>query len=271
VGTAPEVTPVFVLGAVHSGTTILYRMLAYHPSFAWFSQYSMRQGEIPGRWRLPGAAGLDSRLRGVVKHDWRKEEEGIKRLVPRPGEATTIWDFLLAGGADPSVLHRCLSDFCVRYRQDHLLTKLPRFHGSLELLHTAFPKGKFLHIVRDGRPLALSACHKAGARREAGGWPADSLDKAAKYWLHVLDDVRSAQGIDLLEVRYEDLCTDVPGLLSKVLDHVGLDPSGFPFDRCPQQLSNTNQRWLTSASSEELARVTQLEAPALSRYGYLTR
>ena len=46
-------SPTFILGAAHSGTTILYRMLALHPEVLWFSQFSLRSGEIAGRWSLP--------------------------------------------------------------------------------------------------------------------------------------------------------------------------------------------------------------------------
>ena len=44
---------IFVVGVEHSGTTILYRMLARHPDLAWLSHYSMRDGEIPNRCRVP--------------------------------------------------------------------------------------------------------------------------------------------------------------------------------------------------------------------------
>ena len=56
-------SPVFVFGVDHSGTTILYRMLAYHPDLTWFSQFSLRRGEIPGRRRRPIADGSILMLR----------------------------------------------------------------------------------------------------------------------------------------------------------------------------------------------------------------
>jgi hypothetical protein len=73
----PEASPVFVFGAAHSGTTILYRMLAYHPGLTWLSQFSLRAGEIPGRRRAPGANRVDLVLRSVP-HRWRKgRAEGL--------------------------------------------------------------------------------------------------------------------------------------------------------------------------------------------------
>jgi hypothetical protein len=42
------VTTIFIIGVDRSGTTILYRMLAYRPALCWFSQFSMRRSEIRG-------------------------------------------------------------------------------------------------------------------------------------------------------------------------------------------------------------------------------
>jgi hypothetical protein len=51
--------PVYMYGAAHSGTTILYKMLALHPGATWFSQYSQRDGSVSGRRRWLLAHPLD--------------------------------------------------------------------------------------------------------------------------------------------------------------------------------------------------------------------
>jgi hypothetical protein len=48
-----EIVPIFILGAGHSGTTILYKMLSMHPDVAWFSQFSQRDGNVRGRFSIP--------------------------------------------------------------------------------------------------------------------------------------------------------------------------------------------------------------------------
>ena len=65
---------IFVMGAQHSGTTILYKMIALHPDVTWFSQFSKRDGSIPGRFRFPGYRLLDHILRRRFRHSWLKEE-----------------------------------------------------------------------------------------------------------------------------------------------------------------------------------------------------
>ena len=76
--------PVYVYGAAHSGTTILLKWLALHPDTTWFSQYSLRDGSVAGRRRLPLAHAMDRALRPVVRHDWRKEKGRLSWLPPRP-------------------------------------------------------------------------------------------------------------------------------------------------------------------------------------------
>ena len=93
--------PVFLFGVDHSGTTVAYRMLAYHPDLAWFSQFTLRDGTIPGRPRRPGAGLLEPRLR-FVPHAWDKGDPAWRRwLGPRPGEEGQIWDYLLADSQSP--------------------------------------------------------------------------------------------------------------------------------------------------------------------------
>jgi hypothetical protein len=264
----PEASPVFVLGADHSGTTILYRMLAYHRALVWFSQFSLSLGEIPGRSRRPVWGRLDPLLRRFP-HSWQKDESRLRRLVvPRPGEEGQIWNHLLAPDADATRVRSCLTAFSRRFDR-RMLAKRPAFHRHLDMLHEAFPGARFVHIVRDGRAVALSLRDKdmrvGSDRRELD--PGHALRDAAARWVDALDRAERATHLDLMTIRYEDLCEDVHGLLEAVLDHCGLDRA-FPFRRCPTSLSNRNGRWLDGASDEELDLIWQLQGDVLTRYGY---
>src|SRR4029453_16254041 len=94
-------SPIFVVGVAHSGTTILHRMLPSHPALPWFSQFSLRSGEIRGRSRIPGAGLMDRRLRSIP-HRWQKQKPRFRRppLTPRPGETRTIWADLINHGRE---------------------------------------------------------------------------------------------------------------------------------------------------------------------------
>ena len=233
-----------VFGVAHSGTTILYRMLAYHPDLTWFSQFSLRGGEVPGRRRAPGVSGLDVVLRSVP-HQWRKGKTRLTRLlIPRPGEAATIWNSLLedeagAGGRVRSTL----TGFSQRHGRRMVLAKWPDFHEHLDVLDEAFPHARLVHIVRDGRPVAISLRPKFERTLDHD----EALHAAARHWGDVLTRADAAHGMNVLEIRYEDFCEDVHGVIRTVLDHAGLDAGVFPFSRCPSVLSNRNGRHLAAA------------------------
>ena len=90
-----DITPIFILGVDHSGTSIFYKMLAFHPQLAWFSQYSQRDGVVAGRFRLPLGAYINPMLRPFLKHSWRKETAWWDVVRPRPSEAHKIWEHLV--------------------------------------------------------------------------------------------------------------------------------------------------------------------------------
>jgi hypothetical protein len=269
----PEASPVFVFGTDHSGTTILYRMLAYHPDLAWLSQFSMRTGEIPGRSRRRMADRLDPLLQRLP-HRWEKEESRLRRvLVPHPGEEASIWRFLLDEvERDAARVRAHMTRFSWRHGGRRVLAKRPAFHRHLDLLREAFPQACFVHVVRDGRAVALSLRSKEVARRAERGreWLAggDALEAAASYWVEVVEHARSTTEIDLLEVRYEELCRDVHAVLRTLLLHIGLAPERFPFHRCPTTLQSRNSYWVDAASSRDLAVISGIQARHLRLYGY---
>jgi hypothetical protein len=261
-----------VLGVDHSGTTILYRMLAYHPSLAWFSQFSLRGGQIPGRSRRPGADRLDRVLRRLP-HSWEKSRSRIGRFtVPRPGEEAPIWNYLLEDEAtDAARVRSCLREFSKRFNGRPVLAKRPAFVWHLDLLSAAFPQAHFVHIVRDGRPVALSLRAKKLRQAALVGRELDpdvTLQESALDWVDGLERVESTPGIEPIEIRYEDFCADVHGVIDSVLRHSGLDTESYPFERCPPTLSQRNARWLERASDRELAEISEIQRDCLLRYRY---
>ena len=79
---------------------------------------------------------------------------------------------------------------------------------------------------------------------------------------------REAFAAKLIEVRYEDFCSDVHGTLGTILHRLDLEADSFPFRRCPATLSSRNSYWLARASPHELAGISQIQSAQLTRYGY---
>jgi Sulfotransferase family len=150
--------------------------------------------------------------------------------------------------------------------------KDPYLSRHIPLLRSALPDAKFVHIMRDGRAVALSL----QAKRLRTTYPGASdvkkqevLENIARYWVDVVDEIVGARGsIDLYEIRYEDFCADVRASLRQILRHIGLSEKEFPYERCPADLSPTNAKWIDAASPDAIATVEDIQAPWLAKLRY---
>jgi hypothetical protein len=260
--------PAYVCGAGHSGTTILYKLLALHPGATWFSQYSQRDGSVTGRRQLPLAHAVDKALRRFLTHHWRKEKQGLSWLIPRPGEAHTILLYVLAAPTQSEAaarLRRVVDDECRRWHRRVFLAKPLPLRGRLDLLAAAHAEARIVHIIRDGRAVAASLRDKF---MRSGESAAEGVERAAAHWVEMIDEVERL-GLPTLTVRYEDLCADVHGTLARALEHAGLEPNVFPFDRVPAMLASTNRDRLDELAPGELEAVQGAQAPILRGLGYL--
>ena len=265
-----NIKPIFIIGAGYSGTSILYKMLASHPDLAWFSQYSLRGRDIPGRFRFPFYQYFNRFLRSVFSHQWAKEE-GFLKIIPRPGEAHRIWEYVfpkevaLPKEEHIKRLRFVLEAECKDWNKNSILAKSIRFHNYLTILKEAYPEAKFIHIVRDGRAITLSRRYKGNQKENL-----DKYIERARHWAEAVERINTEIGkIDMLELRYEDFCQDIHGYLRKILNFIGLDVGKFPFAKFPKTLESTNQRWFKMATREEIALFGSIQKEILEKYGYL--
>jgi Sulfotransferase family len=262
---------IFVMGAAHSGTTILYKMIALHPDVTWFSQFSKRDGSIPGRFRLPGYRLLDHVLRHCFRHSWHKEEGPLSKfVVPRPGEANSLWQHLLIHRQAPAIQHlksrEVIKEQCRIQGKAVIVAKFLQFTDHIEDLRRSFPSALFINIVRDGRAVALSRYQKF--RRSHDDNMAAAM--AAQYWVDSLYNVDVQRNtINLLEFRYEDFCQDVHAWLRRIFAHANLNPQPYPFTQVPCQLQSTSAQRINELPPAILTRVQRIAGPMLERFGYV--
>ena len=108
-------------------------------------------------------------------------------------------------------------------------SKFRSLFEHIDLFRGMFPAGKFIHIVRDPRDIAISYHHfsenfMTEAVRGQLGSLADSAKGIAQSWTRTLTIVqrekeKNPEGI--FELRYEDLKTDTAGKLSEILSFLG--------------------------------------------------
>ena len=80
--------PIFILGNIRSGTTILYNLLATHPEVCWFSNYSDRYpnaNAVPLLHRLLDLPVLGNHFKTRLIH------RNPSALIPWPHEGDVIY------------------------------------------------------------------------------------------------------------------------------------------------------------------------------------
>jgi tetratricopeptide (TPR) repeat protein len=187
--------PIFIVGMVRSGTTLIEQILASHPRV-------FGAGELPHLDKavasLRPAAGCMSPFPELMRNTSREQlahlgahyiAEMIK-LAPTATHVTdkTPWNFLFAG-----------------------------------LIHLALPNARIIHAVRDPFDTCMSCFSKLFA---AGQYHTYDLAELGRYyrryralmehWHRVLPRGR------ILDVRYEDVVADLEGQARRIIAHCGL-------------------------------------------------
>lgn len=200
---------VFMVGCQRSGTTLLQRMVDANPNIAIVHEsrfvdtyYQNRQGLTPEGEVEPGLVTLIAEHPRFTKLEVSRED--LEDLLPNGGPVH-YRDFV-SGLYD---LHgRSLGKVLVG-------DKTPRYVRSIPELHELWPGARFVHLIRDGRNVCLSALQwRSGGElaRRFETWKTDPVATAGVWWDWLVRLGREAGenlGPDLYyEVRYEDLVTN---------------------------------------------------------------
>ncbi|HEY2973845.1 MAG TPA: sulfotransferase [Pyrinomonadaceae bacterium] len=207
----PYPMPVIV-GAPRSGTTLLRFMLDTHSELA----IPPETGFLTLGAQLAGNGDMlrERFFRAVVNHpnsapswpDFEVPEETFWQAL------TEITPFTVSEGY--RAFYRL---YAARMAKPRWGDKTPIYCLSLDAIRRVLPEVRFIHIIRDGRDVALSL-------RKMWFSPGWDIETQAAYWRKcVLAARRAGLGRrDYLEVRYEDLILNTREILDRVCDHVGL-------------------------------------------------
>ena len=209
---------VFVVGCPRSGTTLLQRMLDAHPLLA----VSNDPHFIPF---APGVtAGLDPPVTPQLV-EWLLGYRTFARLGLDEGTLREA----AAGASTYCELVAALYDAFGKARGKPLAgEKTPRYVRYLPLLHALFPHARVVHLLRDGRDVALSTLEWARADRGPGRfslWRQNPLAVCALSWRwHVTTGMRDAAALGDLysEIRYEDVVAEPEPAMRRVGEALAL-------------------------------------------------
>jgi hypothetical protein len=259
--------PVFIAGHGRSGTSILanlvrkYLRIAFGTESQFFIRYSRRLAAY-------GNLAVE-RNRRLLLEDLSRErffqrsrKYGVRLNVDRAvGEAEPTY----AG-----VLTAIMRQSAECQRMDRWGDKTPEYSSHLPMLRDLFPSAQFIHIVRDGRDVALS-----GYRMHFG---AKNAYAAATQWRRVVSGISAFAATmpasSFFELRYEDLLTNTPGTFARLMHFLEIDdPSGEACEAIGRlagselKAGNFN-KWKSDLSAREQEMYAAVAGPWLTHYGY---
>lgn len=156
--------------------------------------------------------------------------------------------------------------------------KAPRSIYLLPFLHAQFAQLKFIHLLRDGRDMALSPnqnqLRKHG--RAVLSWRERLLHSRAEgsmlLWadvnLHAADYGEASLRENYLRVHFEDLCAKPLEATAQIVNFLGAPIDPEPIAQTEITAPKTLGRW-RDCSPRIISRLETLAATSLRRFGYL--
>ncbi len=268
--------PIFITGCPRSGTALLRDLLRGHPRLSFppeshfIPSFYLGYGD-PGCGRE--AVRLAERILGL---EWIR----FWTLPLEPSDFAPDRSFR-------DVLCRLYGAWARREGKPRWGDKTPHYVRDMRLLREIFPEAKILHIIRDGRDVALSWLKSGHQPR--------NLVTAAELWRDFVKAGRSG-GRDLppgsfLEVRYESLLHEPEETMRRVCRVIGepyapsvLRPNPAPpLVRQPLLgrrkpvpraasviLADNSGRWKNEMSRDDRARFESVAGDLLAELGYET-
>ncbi|MGE0239999.1 MAG: sulfotransferase, partial [Parvibaculaceae bacterium] len=212
--TADE-TPIFIIGMMRSGTTLMEQILASHP-------------DVAGADELPWMAEIAF---GFVKDGLRYPD-----YVPSLSAAE-----LTRLGED--YLHRLRKRFGPGPR--FVTDKLPGNFLTLGLIHLALPKAKIIHMRRDPHDTCLSIYTTLFASQHHYAYDMTELGEFYRLYRRLMAHWDRVLPGKIYHQRYEDLVAEPEANIRKVLDFCGL-----AFDKACLDFHATERRVRTASSTQ---------------------
>jgi Sulfotransferase family len=200
----------FIVGVGRSGTTLLRLMLDAHPELA-IPPETHFAPKLLEKWRRRDATTPEQMLEVIVEQRQGPdfgftEEELVERL--------RSLDELDGANA----LRAFYEAYAERQGKPRWGDKTPIYVEFMKRIGGQLPEARFVHLIRDGRDVALS-------RAVFGGEGPATPEKAAQRWKRRIRKARNqAEKVrHYVEIRYEDLVLEPEATLRRVCDFVELD------------------------------------------------
>jgi len=273
----PGGPPLLILGVRRSGTTLLRVMLDRHSQLA-----------VPDEsYFVPQLAD-----RHLSRVDPDEFVDDLRRLG-----TLTEWDVPLdavrAGLTAGMPIGAAIGTVYAVYAREHGKArwgdKTPMYMQNLRLLERLFPDALFVHLIRDGRDAAMSFLSMPeGLVTETWMHPRTTAGFACQWGTEVAAARRLGRRVGAgryLEVRYEELVTDVEAVLHRICEFASLayepdladyagnvDVSAKPHQQSLKRPPTRGLRdWRTQMSNEDVIAFERVAGGLLHELGYETQ
>ena len=199
----------FVVGMNRSGTTLVRMMLDSHPELT-----------IP-----PETHFVPDVIRACNRGDGTPQSVLVAMKSSREWGDFDFSDEEMLGllrdrgrKLEPGEALRAFYDaYAERQGKPRWGEKTPRYVGKMRQIQAALPEARFVHVVRDGRDVALSVLDRTVRDLTAAD--------VAKRWKRKVQKARDAapQLDHYVEVRYEDLILETEPALRRICEFIELD------------------------------------------------
>lgn len=279
-GSARSKAPVFVLGCPRSGTTLLYHMLLSAGGFAVYRAETHVFNMLEPAYGNLSHTGNKKRL---MKAWIGSKLFRVSGLEAAEIEAKVLTERCNNGG---DFLRIVMGEVARKQNVDRWSDCTPDHLLYLRRIKETIPEALIVHIIRDGRDVALSM-DKQGWIRPLRWHGGDGLIASSLYWEWIVNRGRrigQRLGADYCEVRFEELTKDPRAVLRQLspfieqtLDYDRILEVGIGSVREPNSSFgglasgdgfNPAGRWRQALSERDLIRIEAVTGGTLRELGY---
>jgi tetratricopeptide (TPR) repeat protein len=191
---APD--PVFIVGLPRAGSTLLEQILSSH-------------SQVDGTLELPNILSLSQRLRR------RARQEGAAEY---PAVLNELADEEL------DAFGRAFIDDTRIHRQDapYFIDKMPNNFRHIGLIHLILPNAKIIDARRHPMACCFSGFKQLFAEGQEFTYDLSDAGRYYRDYVELMDHWDDVLPGKVLRVQYEDVVSDMPAQVSRILDYCGL-------------------------------------------------